>query len=162
MTDPRNVSMHLEFPRRELFRAQRDAALRSCGARTDVLVRRGIDSPMGTIVLLDPSASHPDDTGYLTLAGNVTHHLNLGCNTVGRQLDNDVVIADPTLHVSRRHCSIVIHSDGRAEIFDLASLNGTYLNGERLAGRLALHTNDVVRLGSWLAFSVVLYNPLGN
>ena len=162
MTDPRNLSTHLEFPRRDQFRAQRDAALRSCGVHTEVLVRRGPDAPMGTIVLFDSSASHPDDTGYLTVAGNVTHHLKLGCNAIGRQLDNDVVIADPTLHVSRRHCSIVVHSNGCAEIFDLASLNGTYVNGRRLTDRAALRTNDVVHIGSFVAFSVVLYNPLGN
>ena len=72
------------------------------------------------------------------------------------------MIADRTLHVSRRHCSIVVHSDGRAEIFDLASLNGTFLNGSRVVERAPLHGNDLVRLGTQVAFSVVLYNPLGN
>jgi hypothetical protein len=162
MSNPRFLSAHLHFPRRALYRARRDEALRSCGSRTEVLLRRDAASPMGAVVLLDPGASHPEDSGYITVAGNVTHHLRLGCNTVGRQLDNDVVIADSTLHVSRRHCSIVIHSDGRAELFDLASLNGTFLNGSRVFERAALHGNDLIRLGTQVAFSVVLYNPLGN
>jgi hypothetical protein len=36
------------------------------------------------------------------------------------------------------------------------------VNGRRLTDRAALHTNDVVHIGSFVAFSVVLYNPLGN
>ena len=58
--------------------------------------------------------------------------------------------------------TIVVHTNGRAEIFDLASLNGTFVNGRRLADRSSLRSGDVVRLGRDLCFTAVLYNPLGN
>ncbi len=117
---------------------------------------------MGAIVLLDAEESSLPSPNYLSVAGALTHHLRLGCNTIGRQRDNDIVVADRDLVISRRHCSIVVHASGDAEIFDFASLNGTFVNGARLTGRSPLRCDDVVRLGRDVAFSVVLYNPIGN
>jgi pSer/pThr/pTyr-binding forkhead associated (FHA) protein len=162
MADPRFVSTHLEFPRRGVYRERRDAAIRSCGSRTAVMVRHDPALPMGAIVMLDPNDEQLAGSGYLAVAGSLTHHLKLGCNTIGRQRDNDVVVTDESLLVSRRHCSIVVHASGQAEIFDLASLNGTYLNGVRLKERSPLRTDDVVRLGRDFVFNVVIYNPIGN
>lgn len=113
-------------------------------------------------MLLDPTACSSRDSGYVVVAGSVTHHLKLGANTVGRQRDNDIVVADEALLVSRRHCTIVIHASGQAELFDLASLNGTFLNGRKVEERFPLRSDDIVRLGRDLSFSVVLYNPIGN
>jgi pSer/pThr/pTyr-binding forkhead associated (FHA) protein len=162
MADPRFLSTHLEFPRRGVYRERREAVIRSCGTRTSVMVRRDPALPMGAIVMMDPGEESPVGSGYLAVAGSLTHHLSLGYNTLGRQRDNDIVVADESLLVSRRHCSIVVHASGQAEIFDLASLNGTYLNGRRLTDRSPLHTNDVVRLGRDFCFNVVLYNTIGN
>jgi len=162
MADPRYLSTHLEFPRRGHFRVQRDAALRSCGSHTGVLVRHDPALPMGAIVMLDAYDERAAGTGYVTVAGALTHHLKLGGNTIGRSRENDVLVEDDTLVISRRHASIVVHASGRAEIFDFASLNGTYVNGVRISGSAALRTDDVVRLGRDFAFAVVLYNPLGN
>ena len=162
MPDSRYHSSHLEFPRRDQFRLHRDEALRSCGTQTAVLTQRAPVTPMGTIVMMDPAAADRRDAGFQIVAGSLTHHLKLGYNTVGRQMDNDLVIADERLHVSRRHCSIVVHANGHAEIFDLASLNGTFVNGQRVDGSAPLRSNDVVRLGGHLSFYVILYNPIGN
>lgn len=117
---------------------------------------------MGAVIVMDPALRPPDDTGYLVVAGALTHRLRIGCNTVGRQRDNDLVIRDDELLVSRRHCEIVIHSDGRAEIFDTASLNGTFVNGRRVVDRARLRSNDIVQLGGRASLSIVLYNPFGN
>lgn len=162
MADPRFQSTHLAFPRRGLYRARREAAIRSCGSRTSVMVRHDPALPMGAIVMMDPADERASGSGYLSVAGTLTHHLRLGCNTIGRQRDNDIVVDDEELVISRRHCSIVVHASGRAEIFDFASLNGTYLNGVRLAERSDLKTDDIVRLGRDFSFAVVLYNPIGN
>lgn len=53
------------------------------------------------------------------------------------------------LGVSRRHAALVNHQDS-VFVLDLDSVNGTYLNGERLqADRpYPLHKNDELRLGS--------------
>lgn len=162
MAEPKFFSTHLEFPRRGLYRERREAVIRSCGTQTAVMVRRDPSLPMGAIVLLDSDEERAAGSGYLAVAGSLTHRLMLGCNTIGRQRDNDIVVADEALLVSRRHCSIVVHASGHAELFDLASLNGTYLNGQRVCDRSPVRTDDVVRIGRDLAFSVVLYNPIGN
>jgi hypothetical protein len=161
-TERRYSSTHLPSPRREISRRRHDLALGSFGPGTKVLSMRSPELPVGAVVSMDPEAGPDRDSGYLVIAGSLTHRLRIGCNTFGRERDNDVVVADERLHVSRRHCSIVVHTDGSAEIFDLASLNGTFLNGARLVDRAPLRSHDVVRLGGEHAFSIVLYNPMGN
>ena len=58
--------------------------------------------------------------------------------------DNDVVIENG--HISRRHCAIVVHVRTGCEIHDVASKNGTFLNGERLAGSVHLKSGDEIRM----------------
>src|SRR5262245_8658191 len=52
----------------------------------------------------------------------------------------------PESDVSRRHCRIV-QKDGFVVIEDLRSLNGTYVNGERVAGSCAVRPGDAVEVG---------------
>ncbi len=63
---------------------------------------------------------------------------------VGR-VDADLTIDDPL--ISRRHASIRPLSGG-LEIEDLGSLNGTWVNGERIDGRRVLASGDVVQVGA--------------
>jgi pSer/pThr/pTyr-binding forkhead associated (FHA) protein len=56
----------------------------------------------------------------------------------------DLVIEDP--QVSRRHASVRPAGDS-LEIEDLGSLNGTWVNGARLAGKVRLALGDQVRVG---------------
>jgi pSer/pThr/pTyr-binding forkhead associated (FHA) protein len=71
---------------------------------------------------------------------------------LGRNEDNDVVLDNP--RVSRYHARIVwTGRDYRIE--DVASTNGTWLNGERVSGRHLLKDGDVIQLGDvTLAFEV--------
>ena len=62
---------------------------------------------------------------------------------IGRHPACDVVVADPS--VSRRHAQLTFR-DGAWVLQDLASTNGTAVNGERV-GRTALHSGDLVELG---------------
>ena len=64
--------------------------------------------------------------------------------TIGRE-GCDVVLADP--EVSRRH-AVVRQLDTGLAIEDLGSSNGTFVNGERVAGAVALSEGDSVRLGN--------------
>jgi pSer/pThr/pTyr-binding forkhead associated (FHA) protein len=64
---------------------------------------------------------------------------------LGRHPYNEVSIPDAA--VSRYHCWITF-DDGVAFVEDLASANGTYLNGERVTTRLRLKDGDLIRLGS--------------
>ena len=66
------------------------------------------------------------------------------CAVVGRHTEADLRLVDPD--VSRRHCRIGVE-DGMWRIVDLASTNGIYLNGVRLA-EANLYPGDRLRIGS--------------
>lgn len=63
--------------------------------------------------------------------------------TIGRRPTNDIVIDN--LAVSGEHAAIHLH-EKTAEIEDLHSTNGTYVNGERVT-RQALHHGDLLSIG---------------
>jgi class 3 adenylate cyclase len=65
---------------------------------------------------------------------------------VGR-MNADVTIDDPL--ISRRH-ALVRPVDGTVEIEDLGSLNGTWVNGERITSTRRLGAGDVIGIGSTL------------
>jgi hypothetical protein len=64
--------------------------------------------------------------------------------TIGRGLNNDLIVEDP--RVSRQHAQIRYKSR-RYFIGDLGSTNGTYVNGGAVTTDQALHDGDVVSLG---------------
>src|SRR3954452_15654659 len=65
---------------------------------------------------------------------------------LGRDSGADVVLTDPSGQVSRRHARIVIRGT-EAVLEDLASTNGTFVNGQRLDGPYAFRAGDTVELG---------------
>ena len=67
-----------------------------------------------------------------------------GENLLGRDPDNAVAIDDAT--VSRHHARIVIDG-GRARLEDLASKNGSWLGGRRIAAPELLSDGDRIRVG---------------
>jgi pSer/pThr/pTyr-binding forkhead associated (FHA) protein len=62
--------------------------------------------------------------------------------TMGRATECDVLLA--TAEVSRRHALLVREGD-RYEVRDLESINGTFVNGEKISRR-ALQVGDVIRV----------------
>jgi pSer/pThr/pTyr-binding forkhead associated (FHA) protein len=65
--------------------------------------------------------------------------------TIGRSPDCDVFLDDVT--VSRRH-AVITEQDGRFEVEDLGSLNGTFLNRHRIE-RGALTDDDELQVGKY-------------
>ena len=65
--------------------------------------------------------------------------------TLGRSGDNAVALPRDEF-ASGRHARVEAHRDG-VWVFDLASTNGTYVNGERVDGRHRLKPGDIVRIG---------------
>ncbi|WP_405015474.1 ATP-binding cassette domain-containing protein [Kitasatospora sp. NBC_01539] len=63
---------------------------------------------------------------------------------IGRALDNDLVLGD--LDVSRHHAELHTLPDGGHQISDLASHNGTYLNG-RPVTRALVGPADIIGIG---------------
>ncbi|NEA45881.1 FHA domain-containing protein [Streptomyces sp. SID10815] len=76
------------------------------------------------------------------------HQFSLGrVMRIGRALENDLVVSD--LQVSRNHAEFHATPDGRFEIRDLGSHNGTYVNGQPIAkgGSATLGPSDIVGVG---------------
>jgi ABC-type multidrug transport system ATPase subunit/pSer/pThr/pTyr-binding forkhead associated (FHA) protein len=72
------------------------------------------------------------------------HRVGRSALRIGRDPQNDLVLSD--LLVSRRHAEFHAGPAG-AQIVDLGSNNGTYVNGRRIQGRAALAEGDVVGIG---------------
>lgn len=72
-----------------------------------------------------------------------TYVLNPGETSIGRGIDNEVILTDVT--VSRKHLKI-LHVDGVLTLKDLGSGNGTLVNG-RSQYEMVLGFNDKIRIG---------------
>jgi hypothetical protein len=72
--------------------------------------------------------------------------LHLGpVTTIGRAEDNSLRLADR--FVSSRH-AVIRRTDGGFQVRDEGSTNGTFVNGQRLLGELALQDGDEVEIGA--------------
>ncbi|MGW1074222.1 FHA domain-containing protein [Streptomyces sp. NPDC002537] len=67
-----------------------------------------------------------------------------GVMRIGRALENELVVSD--LQVSRHHAEFRATGDGRFEIVDLGSHNGTYVNGQPVSRQL-IGPHDIVGVG---------------
>jgi hypothetical protein len=75
------------------------------------------------------------------------HFVPAGPRTmIGRSPDCDVFLDDVT--VSRRHAVLVDEGDGRFSIEDQGSLNGTFVNRQRIE-RAELQDGDEVQIGKY-------------
>jgi pSer/pThr/pTyr-binding forkhead associated (FHA) protein len=76
--------------------------------------------------------------------------------TIGRDSSNGVAINDA--EVSRKHSRLMFQG-GKYVIDDLGSTNGTFVNGQRLAGPVVLKAGDVVSLGEQI---VLMYDAINS
>ncbi|MEU5431045.1 FHA domain-containing protein [Streptomyces olivoreticuli] len=67
-----------------------------------------------------------------------------GVMRIGRALENELVVSD--LQVSRHHAEFRATGDGRFEIVDLGSHNGTYVNGQPVRQQI-IGPHDIVGVG---------------
>ncbi len=143
MSDPRLCSVHLDaLPRRQDFRRAREELLGACGQQTLALDQAHLDEIQALSSGRTDGAVPPG--GFSLIDDDGPHTLKVGINTIGRLPDNDIPVADGS--VSRRHCAIVVHATHVCEVYDTASKNGTFVNGERIDGLTALKTGDKIRL----------------
>ena len=148
MSDPRLHSMHLEGqPRRDQFRAARQVIQSACGSHTIAGDLRML-SPEDALHAATAAPGSPGRAGgrftFYLKDGNDVFPLRMGLNSVGRLPDNDVVVRDEC--VSRRHCAVLVHTDMRCELHDVASKNGTLLNGKKIGGPTRLQSGDQILL----------------
>jgi hypothetical protein len=78
--------------------------------------------------------------------------------TIGRDSTNEIVINDA--EVSRRHARLTFQG-GKYVLEDLGSTNGTFVNGQRLAGPRVLKAGEVVSFGEQivLVFEAINADP---
>ncbi len=143
MPDPQFHSLHLDgLPRQIEFRAARQRMELGCGQLTlggDLGWLEDDDSGEGE-TRPGPNLNRT----FWVQDGERLYTLSVGVNSVGRLPDNSVVLRDEC--VSRRHCAIVVHRDGSCELHDIASKNGTVLNGARIHGPTKLRPGDKIAL----------------
>lgn len=78
--------------------------------------------------------------------------------TIGRDSTNEIVINDA--EISRRHARLTFQG-GKYVLEDLGSTNGTFVNGQRLAGPRVLKAGEVVSFGEQivLVFEASTFDP---
>jgi pSer/pThr/pTyr-binding forkhead associated (FHA) protein len=101
----------------------------------------------------DPDAPCPVDAQPFTLAVDRAEML-IGRLDETRDIRPEVSLRDPG--ASRRHAKFVVDVDGGLALQDLASTNGTYLNGREVppGTRHRLKEGDYVTLGRWTKLTV--------
>jgi hypothetical protein len=134
---------------------ERDDSIRSGGLRVDARMEDvGDDALAGTTPLQPtqlmpepdlPVPDHRPQSGgraRVELQG-ASCFLDRDVASLGRGLDNDVVVEDP--RVSRHHARLQRGPRGW-ELADLASTNGTFINGKQVRQRVIAH-GDTISLG---------------
>ena len=74
---------------------------------------------------------------------------------IGRSKDNELILDDAS--ISRRHAEMHRNATGGFEIIDMNSMNGVYVNGEKI-GRARLQEGDEVEVGD-IVLKFSLYAP---
>jgi pSer/pThr/pTyr-binding forkhead associated (FHA) protein len=145
MSDPRLCSVHLEgHPRRQEYRQARDAVVGACGQQTLAFDQGHLDQLEELRTQAGEGVAPAAPARFSLIDQDGLHNLKVGINTIGRLPDNDIPVADGS--VSRRHCTIVVHASRGCEVFDTASKNGTFVNGQRIKGMTVLKAGDQIRL----------------
>ncbi len=135
----------------------------SCGAPLDVSADRTItltavdplqDAPGESDDVVVPVGDLPVDAAVLIVRSGAQagdrFTLKEGPTRLGRHPDSEIMLDDIT--VSRRHVSLE-HTDEGWVVTDAGSLNGTYVNQERI-DRAVLHHGDELQVGK---FRLVLF-----
>lgn len=89
----------------------------------------------------EDSAQQAEDA-FLIINGIDLFPLKLAVTSIGRKIDNELVLNDP--RVSRRHAELRCFR-GRFVVFDMGSSGGTYVNGHRV-NHSVVYDGDVISL----------------
>ena len=112
--------------------------------RTVASIAHNLDMEEGTVPSIDVAALvvyAPDSTPY-------KYAIARGAVNIGRSptSGNDLVIESDG-QISKRHARIELDADGRYTLYDLASTNGTKVNGRRIENR-TLNDGDEIQTGA--------------
>ena len=156
--------------RRSMVAGARGAEALLTGCAADVFLAGGaegagavdetaLESPAGR-VLRKPSALGGKSMHLTVIEGDMKGKsfdvTGIGTYTIGRR-DCDIILDDEK--VSRKHASVVIIREAQYAVQDLASRNGTFVNGVRLTRRNLQH-NDLIRIGNTTLRFTVFDGPV--
>ena len=65
--------------------------------------------------------------------------------TIGRDGSCALVVSDD--RASRQHAFLRVYGDGRAEVHDMQSANGTFVNGHRITSPVLLQGGEQIQIG---------------
>lgn len=131
----------------------------SCGAPLSVTPDTTVTIPRvdplqevpGEEQLLVSLADVPEGTGVLVVRSGSQAGQRFALETqvtrLGRSTENEISLDDIT--VSRHHADIEAVDGGAFRVRDAGSLNGTYLNLERIDGDAALGNGDEIQVGKF-------------
>jgi hypothetical protein len=83
---------HLQGGRQEQFRVAREQVLQAIGTQTITLSHQYPEVPVGAIIIAEASYISPVDSGFMGTSGVISHRLKIGCNTIGRFANNDIIL----------------------------------------------------------------------
>lgn len=142
LTDCPSCGGH-DFARASLFSTQRVSAARAADQQTHAALVEPISADLAP--RLDQVRAGLEQPGdYLVYEEEGELHtvaLEREWTRVGRSLAADVRLDDPT--VSRRHALVVRHADG-VRVLDDRSLNGVFVNGERIDGQVLTDGDEII------------------
>lgn len=108
-------------------------------------------SPAAGATVYDPSAATPGaeerEGGAMHLRSRTVLTSSLPLVTIGRDPASTIHLEDPK--VSSRHAHLD-GSSGQWVLRDLNSMNGTFVNGERLSSPRALKAGDIVKIANYV------------
>jgi pSer/pThr/pTyr-binding forkhead associated (FHA) protein len=76
-----------------------------------------------------------------------THSISSGIVRIGRSITADIQLEDPM--VSRKHAVVEVSGDA-IRVLDDRSLNGVYVNGERVEMQSPLRDDDEIQIGAFV------------
>jgi len=97
---------------------------------------------------LAPPKKSRDPIGFL-VGHEQSYPIFAGVNSIGFLPTNDIVIDDDT--VGRTHATLHYQGDGDVVLTDLNSLNGCWVNGNRIQRPTCIQDGDLIALGEWRA-----------
>lgn len=130
--------------------AEAELEIEAVRVEADMVEQPAAEGPGGgghtqPIAVAPPTARRVSDAPLVLVAAGRRYPIPPGrAVTVGRALDNDVILDHPS--VSRRHARLTPRS-GHWLVEDLGSTHGTYVNGRSVSSCL-LRTGDELRLGT--------------
>ena len=100
---------------------------------------------IGHVTAAQPPTRPIDSRSYRVIVGDREVPLALGVHIIGRSPDVAICVDDSG--VSRHHAQIMVGAGG-ATLEDLASKNGTVLEGRRVEGATALKDGSTIVVGA--------------